>query len=266
MRKLRSEAGLAGILSYWDLSWQLLLPSRRGRIEMVGIDQIYLVSGAIGFVYIVGTAIVGQLGDNDGDGAESDDGIEGAEGGDDGGPDDDGGADDDGHDGAITKIGHSAMHTAAGPFRRSYGVLYFLLKIFSPMRIALWLFIFGAGGIMLLRAFPMLGGLSTILAAVIAFDLSNRVLRLIGRLIRKMQRGEAHRKEDAIGASGTLTVPITDGGVGEVTFVQGGMRVSGPARAVSSVPSASLSKSSRVVISDFRDGVFFVELVEEELL
>lgn len=231
---------------------------------MFGIDQIYLVSGFIGFVYIVGTAVAGQLGgDSDDGGGDGDDGgIDGPDGGaDDGGIDGPDGADD-GGDGCSTKIGQSALHTAAGPYRRSYGVLYALLKILSPMRIALMLFMFGASGIILSRTLPMLGGFSVIPAAVIAFELSNRVLSLLGRFVRKMERSDAHRKEDAIGAAGTLTVPITDGGVGEVAFVQSGMRINAPARAASS-SSGELRKSSRVVISDFRDGVYFVEAAED---
>lgn len=246
---------------------------------MFGIDQIYLVSGCIGFVYIVGTAVMGQLGgDSDDGGADGDDGgidgpdggsadggndggIDGPDGGDDGGIDGPDGADD-GCDGSVTKAGHSAVHTAVGPYRRSDGVFYALLKIFSPMRIALMLFMFGACGIILSRTLPMLGGFSAIPVAVIAFEFSNRVLRLLGRFVRKMERSDAHRKEDAIGATGTLTVPITDGGVGEVAFVLSGMRINGPARAASSTP-ADLRKSSRVIISDFRDGVYFVEAAED---
>ncbi|MBY0548019.1 MAG: hypothetical protein K2W95_12055 [Candidatus Obscuribacterales bacterium] len=224
---------------------------------MFGVDQIYLVSGCIGFVYIVGTAVLGQLGgDSDDGGADGPD-----SGADDGGID---GADgpDDSCEGSFVKAGHSAVHTAVGPYRRSDGLFYALIKILSPMRIALMLFMFGASGIILSRALPMLGGFSVIPAALIAFEVSNRMLRLLGRFVRKMERSDAHRKEDAIGAAGTLTVPITDGGVGEVTFVQSGMRINGPARAASST-SANLPKSSRVIISDFRDGVYLVEAAEE---
>lgn len=227
------------------------------------LEPVYLVSSCIGFVYIVGTAIMGQLGGDDSadDGGDADDGgIDGDDGiaeGDDGGID---GPDDapSQSNSLSAKVAHGAR---VGPHIRSTGIFFAIAKIFSPLRIALILFLFGTFGIILSRLLPSFGIFIAVVSALLGLLVADRVLQLFGRLVRTMERSESYKKQDAIGLIGSLTVPIVEGGVGEITFVHGGSRTHGPARA--NVSTQSFDKASRVLISDFRDGVYLVESADD---
>lgn len=222
---------------------------------MAGFDQLYLISASIGFLYVIVTAAMG-MGDSDGDGdGGADDAA--ADGPDSGGESADAAADapDATGEGRLqTKMTGAAM---AGTHTRSMGVFLAITKILSPLKIALILFFFGAFGIFLSHALPAFSLFVPLPAALLSFGVSNMMFAVLGKIMRKMEHTNSFQKHEAIGQIGQLSVPIFPGGTGEITFVAKGGRTHAPAKAIQS--DHEISKSTRVIISDIKDGVYYVE-------
>lgn len=279
---------------------------------MNGLEQIYMVSGAIGFIYVVGSALMGHIGEHDHGGGHGHHGVHdhgghhgghghssgvhhshghaGSHGGSHGhmtgghhtvnagshgsaqhGPAAHGhdashqGHDSGHHDDSMksSKAELATTFTRKAPKSDASSSFFFLMMRFlNPMRIALILFLFGLTGFLTVKAMPILGPLSLVPAALIGVFASNVVLALLGKLVSKLERSQSYRKEDAIGTVGHLTVPIMENGTGEVVFVCGGSKTAAPARAFET--GTPISKLSKVIISDIRDGVYFVEPWDEE--
>ncbi len=233
---------------------------------MPTLDQIYMITGGIGFFYIIVTAALG-LGGDDSDSGDGGDGDAAADSpdasADSGGDAPDGGADaPDGGGGQGHRLAARVSGSATlGPHARSTGLFFAIAKVLSPLRIALILFFFGSAGSLIAHLLPAFSALSWIPAGVIAFFLSNVLFTLLGKMVRRMENTESYRKEDAIGSVGQLSVPIHSGATGEITFVLRGSRTHAPAKSIQG--DNEISKSSKVIISDIRDGVYYVEPYNE---
>ncbi len=299
---------------------------------MIGLEQIYFASGGIGFVYIVGSAMMGHLGGHghghgghhgghvghtghapgghmtgghsatlSGHGGHAVRGpggpavrgpggtghAGGHAGGHGTGHSSHGGA----HGSQSQTSSHSSSHnhghhgdTAHGDEQggsrlskaelgttlsnrgvrrdKSSTAFFTMMQFLNPMRASLILFLFGFCGLAILRTVPIIGDLSCIPAGIVAYFSSNIFLGLLGKAIGKLERTESYRKEDAIGTVGQLSVPILPGATGEITFVSAGGKTAAPAKAMSTV--TQISKMSKVIISDIRDGVYYVEEWNEE--
>lgn len=280
---------------------------------MFGLEQIYLASGAIGFIYVVGTAVLGHMGEHGHDagghghvhdggshvlhghgaghhggaghaghggqgggahgshaaphgaqhhgGAHSHGGASSHHAGDHGGHGHDSHHGD--HDGMKSSKAELATTFSKRMTKadKSSNFFFLMMRFLNPMRIALILFLFGLTGFFVLRAAPLIGPLSLLPAAGVSLVASNFFLALLGRLMSKMETTDTYRKEDAVGAVGHLTVPISENGTGEVVFVFAGSKSAAPARAFTS--GAQISKMSKVIITDIRDGVYYVEPWDE---
>lgn len=145
---------------------------------------------------------------------------------------------------------------------KSSVAFFTMMRFLNPMRLALICFVFGIVGITILRAMPMLGAISLAPALLVGYFSSNIFLSLLGSVMSKLEKTDSYRKEDAIGTVGQLTVPIISGGTGEITFVSKGGKSAAPARAMQQ--GIDISKLSKVIISDIRDGVYYVEEWDDE--
>ncbi|MBY0548017.1 MAG: YqiJ family protein [Candidatus Obscuribacterales bacterium] len=144
---------------------------------------------------------------------------------------------------------------------KSSSFFFLMMRFLNPMRIALILFLFGLTGFVVLRAAPWSGGLSLLPAAVVGLVAGNFFLAILGRLMSRMETSDSYRKEDAVGAVGQLTVPIAENGTGEIVFVFAGSKSAAPARAYTA--GTQIGKMSKVIITDIRDGVYYVEPWDE---
>lgn len=217
-------------------------------------DQLYIITTGIGFVYVMLTAFSG-IGGDDNDAAGDGDSGDSSDGGASDAPD---GGSDDAPDGGNTKLStRGATSTSMMPQTRSTSLFFAITKILSPLKIALLLFNFGAAGIVISKSFPALSLWSPLPAAIISYFLSNLIFYLLGRMIRSFEKTDSFRKDDAIGQVGQLTVPIFPGATGEITFMIRGSRTNAPAKALKT--EGELAKSTKVIIADIRNGVYYVE-------
>lgn len=272
---------------------------------MFGLEQIYLASGAVGFIYVVGTAVFGHMGEHGhGDqchaggggqvsagglishghgpapvhsvgqghgtshGAPSHGPAHGHGAGSSHNAGDHGGHGHDSHHHGDNDGMKSSKAELATTFTRraqkadnSSSFFFLMMRFLNPMRIALILFLFGLTGFLVLRAAPWSGGLSLLPAAAVGVTAGNFFLAILGRLMSRMETSDSYRKEDAVGTVGQLTVPIAENGTGEIVFVFSGSKSAAPARAYTA--GTQISKMSKVIITDIRDGVYFVEPWDE---
>lgn len=224
----------------------------------------YWVCTGLGFLYIVGGAVLGHL-----DGAEDMDG-EGADPGDvDAG--DPGDVDADGGDpGDVDGAEHHGSrpvifeHTAAGTiqktrFVRNETLFLKVLGLFSPTKISMFLFFFGAFGIVFLNLMPQLGFLTLLPAIVLGYGFGRILLNLFSAFVSRLHSSTNFKQESLIGEQAVLTLSIEPGSLGEVMVAKRG---ASPARAKD--PSIAIKNRSKVIICDRKDGVFIVEPLKDE--
>jgi membrane protein implicated in regulation of membrane protease activity len=227
------------------------------------VDQLYYVTAAVGFIFVVGSFLLGQIGDNStntGDGGDSGDfgnvDSSGGDGGDFGNVDSGGDGGDFGNvdsnfaNKAVTGIRDQAKGQRIGP-------VLFILKILSPSTIASFLFCFGMFGIIVSRSLPFLGALSLIPALLLGFIGYKAMSAFLSGIISRMQSSKNFTDEQVIGKMAEVTVPLSKGKTGEITFVAGSSRQTSSARSLKS--DQSFKAGSRVIISDVKDGIFLVE-------
>jgi hypothetical protein len=230
--------------------------------------DVYLFTGGFGFIWVVGTALLGVTGADDagsaGDGGDGGDGgdmgsADGGDAGDAGG--DLGGADAGGDAGGdLGNLQTNAVNTfrAGLMFRKKkFSPVMLILKLISPSTITTFMAFFGISGYLVLHVFPWLGLISLLPATVFGVMGYNATSAISGLIYKKMHVTTSYNEEHFIGTEAEITVPIDSGRMGEVTYLAKGIRQTAPAKAVD--PTASFPTGSRVMLSDRRDGVFFVE-------
>lgn len=202
----------------------------------MNLEWIYYTTCGLGFFYILGAAALGQLDDGGGIGEAGDLEIESD------GPGT-------GDDGALDGQDESAPKRTA--------------RIIGPSCIAAFCFFFGAFGAACLRIFPAMGYFSVPIALVAAYFCTTGVFRLLGMMLRKLTTETiTYREAAVVGVTAELTIPISPGRTGEITFALQGGRNSGPARCKD--PEREIKKLSHVVVVDIQDGVFIVEPCADE--
>ncbi|HEY9867777.1 MAG TPA: hypothetical protein V6D08_01100 [Candidatus Obscuribacterales bacterium] len=162
-----------------------------------------------------------------------------------------------------------AHHTSeAGPVqiieRRRFKPLRFLLTILSPMTIAVFLAFFGISGLLLAKLLPFLGPLTVPPAIIISLLITGQVLSLLRWMMFKMNVSSVVRVNELIGHPAEVLIPIQKGRVGEVTYVSGSTRLQAPAKPAR--PDMEFKRGAKVMISDIKDGVVYVEPWDDILL
>ena len=129
------------------------------------------------------------------------------------------------------------------------------LPSLSPVTIASFVVAFGAAGIVATQAFNISGMGSVLWAVLGAFVIAILSHFAFFYLLIAPQGSSEVTHRDIVGAVAEVTVTIPAGGMGEVTFVAQGGRVTYPARAAGTSP---ILRGTPVLISDFSGTVVTV--------
>ncbi len=225
--------------------------------------QIYLGTLVLGTGYLFFNVLLGNLDHDGGDG--------GHDGGDDGGHceahgdahahgdghgDGDGDGDGDGHgdgdDSSMAKTGAlPVVH------HRSGKIVRFVLGVLSPIGISIWLTFFGLTGFVLMFSVPWLGAITLIPAFFVGTVASNTFKRMIRLMVRKMAVSTNAKVTDMVGHQAEVNTPITEGRVGEVTYVMGSKRYQSAAKPAK--PGMEFPRGSKVMITHSEANLVLVE-------
>lgn len=132
-----------------------------------------------------------------------------------------------------------------------------LLGIFNPMRIALFLFFFGAAGRSTELILPIVGPLSLVPAVIVGAIGSNIVLHLFGVLVSKLQASSLSVVEETVGQLAEVTVPITEGRTGQITYIVNQKRNTSAAKPYT--PGTEFQKGAEVFIATIENNIAYVE-------
>lgn len=236
----------------------------------------YWACAGLGFVYIVGSAMLGHLegedsgepgaGDDGGDPGDVDVDVD-ADGGDPGDLDVDASVD-------STHLQASHNHggrviqeaTAAGTVNktRTHSLNWYFkaLSLFSPTKLAIFLFFFGAVGVVILQFVPLIGHLSLLPAVIVGYGLAKILLNLLSKFVSGLHSSTNFKQESLVGTVGELILSIEPGKTGEIMVSTRGARYNAPARAKN--PDEAIKSLSKVIICDHAEGVFLVEALKDE--
>jgi hypothetical protein len=162
-----------------------------------------------------------------------------------GGGDADAGGMDMGHD-----FGHAgAGGTADGHVEVGIGDHFPGLSPWSPTVICSFLTTFGGVGYLVLTHAKLGLPVSLLAGAVAGLTLAWCVLTLMNKIFSALQSSSEVHVADLLGEEGEIITPIPEKGVGEVSYVSRGTRLTAPARSVSgrAVPRAAKVKIARIV-------------------
>jgi membrane protein implicated in regulation of membrane protease activity len=127
------------------------------------------------------------------------------------------------------------------------------------MTISIFSAFFGLTGLICNRLFPALGYITLIPAIAAGMIVSVVLMRLSSWAFEKCNVSSNAKTEDLVGQIAQVCVPIKEGRKGEITCDMGSKRYNYPAVA----GSFSLPSGSKVIISDFVDGIVTVEPFED---
>jgi len=139
-----------------------------------------------------------------------------------------------------------------------------ILTVLSPMTLACFLAFFGITGLILLSVLPALGIWSALPAAFVAGCITRVILNVMSYVVAKMFVTTVAREDELIGQLAEVSVGIEPGGMGQVTYVVGYKRLICPARAAQK--NVALKRGTRVIVTDIRDRVVYVEPWTDSLL
>jgi membrane protein implicated in regulation of membrane protease activity len=175
---------------------------------------VYLFCLVVGFVFVLGSAVMGHLGG------------------------------DHGH------VSGSGGHAEAGADSSDApGV-----SLFSPIIMAAFVAAFGAFGLIFSQFEatkpPVISAALSIVCAVIV---AGSLVSLLQKLVRASDSSSESRVATLVGHVATVITPIPAGGVGEIAYVQAGTRYTAPAREETgtAISSGSEVKITRIVGSQF---------------
>lgn len=253
----------------------------------ITLAELYMVSTGIGFCYVAWGFFAGHIGDGDaghgghhgvgehhgiGDGGHHGYGDAGDApdmGGDSpdlGGdaPDMGGGHGSHGHGDGDAPDMNTAARTSAQAVRSSAAysakktpnIVSFLLRILSPMTIATFAFWFGMAGLVGTLVVHLPDWLVLLPALVLGYVGMKMTQTAMNVAIAKMRVSSNFSEQQIIGKIAQVSISIPEDKMGEIVYLVGKGRQTAPAR---TKPGTKLSKDSEVIITDVRDGVFYVE-------
>ncbi len=216
--------------------------------------QIYLGSLVLGTGYLFFNVCLGNF-DHDGgdaghDGGDAGHGDAHAHGDGDG----DGHADGDDHghgDDSMSKTG------ALPVVHRGGKIIRFVLGVLSPIGISIWLTFFGLSGFISMFYVPWLGAITLIPAFFIGMFASNMFKGMIRLMVRRMAVSTNAKVHELVGHQAEVNIPITAGGVGEVTYVVGSKLYQSAAKPAT--PGQEFPRGSKVMIAHSEANLVLVE-------
>lgn len=263
-----------------------------------GLADVYIISTAIGSIYLAFSAAMGHLGGDAGHGGEGlghghahsvgshsstgghaqlghDSGHGSGHDSGHGDAPSDGSTDTGSHPRLPSPLssghghGHSGTHAdpATGIVHaqpRFAGILPTLLTFLSPMTLSVFLAFFGLTGFVVIKLLPWLGLLTLVPAIVVAALVTQTMLRVFSWLLRSTDVSTVARMSEVIGQMAHISVPIKEGRTGEIVCEMGSKRYNFSAKALNS--QQTFTSGARVIIADMRDGVAFVEPWDDVLL
>ncbi|HEY9756921.1 MAG TPA: hypothetical protein V6C97_17275 [Oculatellaceae cyanobacterium] len=132
-----------------------------------------------------------------------------------------------------------------------------LLGLLNPLSIATFLTFFGMVGVIVSIGFKLPEIISLPIAVVAGWLAVQVVVHTIAWLFETMGSSSEARMEDLVGRMAEVTVPISAGKVGEITYIIKSKRYASPAKAID--PTQPLTKRTKVMISELQDHLMLVE-------
>lgn len=236
-------------------------------MESLGtFGTLYVVSAVLGFGYMIFSMVSGQIGHD-----------AGGDCGDHGGLGDTGahhiiGHSHGLHDTGGHDAGHGHGHSGDDPAsqlkeiskvtnldqgRSNTPALLRVMSWVSPASMAIFLAFFGITGMAIFK----LGALSLVPAIAVGLLMRNVTMYMLRWFVRQSHVSTTSRVEECIGHAAEVCVAIQPGRTGEITYVLGSKRYNMPAK--SNVTETEYKRGSKVLISDVRDGVVFVDPWQE---
>lgn len=215
--------------------------------------QIYLGCLVLGTGYLFFNVCLGNF-DHDGGDAGHDGGDGHADGHahGDGDADGHGDADADGHgDESMSKTG------ALPVVHRGGKIVRFVLGVLSPIGISIWLTFFGLSGFISMFYVPWLGAITLIPAFLIGMAASNTFKSMIRLMVRRMAVSTNAKVHELVGHQAEVNIPITEGAVGEVTYVVGSKRYQSAAKPAK--PGQEFPRGAKVMIAHSEPNLVLVE-------
>ncbi len=132
----------------------------------------------------------------------------------------------------------------------------------SPITIAAFVTSFGGVGIVATQLFNVRPELSLLWATLGGVLTGGTVYLVYGRLLVGMQASSEVRTQELGGTVGEVIVPIPADGLGQISYVAKGSRLSSPARSVTGQP---IRRGSLIVIERVVGGTALVRLQEAQV-
>lgn len=160
---------------------------------------------------------------------------------------------------------HAAqLQASTGPFHaptreeEKGGPVEALLSALNPTIITTFLAFFGLTGLFFISSFPALGYLTLAPALIGGFVSIKVVTTVMNAAFARMYSSSAATEQELIGRMAEVTVPISPGRTGEVTYIVSSKRYASPAKAKS--PDAEIKKGTKVYICDHQPNFVLVDL------
>lgn len=132
----------------------------------------------------------------------------------------------------------------------------------SPITIAAFITSFGGAGIITTQLFRVSPEMSLLWATLGGLLTGGIVYLLYGRLLVAMQASSEVHTQELGGITGQVIAPISSDGVGEITYVAKGSRISSPARSATGQP---IPRGALVTIERMVGGTALVHLQERQV-
>lgn len=136
------------------------------------------------------------------------------------------------------------------------------LSVFNPMFLSLFLFSFGAAGLVLERAFRVTEDLGMALACIAAIVIAFQLQNFMGWFSAKLECSTVESVNDALGSIADVTVTIPKEKFGEIILVVGQTRTNYPAKAYD--PDVSIKSGTKVFVVELENGIAIVDVLEPE--
>ncbi len=243
------------------------------------LAQIYLVCGAIGSIYLIGSFALGAIdsggdaghGDIDhgahvdaGDGAHVDAGDGGADAQLSDGAHGESGSHGNGH----SQLAHHQLTAHTPPLylalQSAFHPRRMVLSLLTPMSFASFIAFFGIIGFMTLHAFPFLGPISLAPAIATGLVLCGLMRLVMFTIFSRLTSSSHISSNQMIGHMADVITPVEAGRTGEIIYVISGQRYNSPAKAAT--PEMSFPRGSKVIITDMQGRTALIEQVSDPFL
>jgi membrane protein implicated in regulation of membrane protease activity len=232
------------------------------------LGQIYAICAGIGSIFVIGSFVLGHVGDEGGGGHDSSDGSD-FNAGDDGGGSDFGASDDGGggtdfgaNDNGTYRLGpltgHKMMAAHRSPTNSfASGFFGIILTLLSPMTVSVYLCFFGLTGLLLAWNAPWLGYFTLIPSLAVSIAVSAAFKAMTQWMVKNMFSSTHQKESDLLGQMAEVNVPIHDGRTGEVTYVLNAKRMTASAKPAK--PGIDFKKGSKVLIVGSKEHIVLIE-------